>query len=283
MLNSSSICGIKEWCEFLVSNSSRQIAGLPRHRPLQGSRQPALISKGGVKEKSLLYPHTVPYIPLSLPYSHHQSTSRLCSPHSLQHGGVHMHVHLSECVHVFVCNVCTQQQRIVPVRSKWRANGEPQIKARPGDGENKRREDDDGGAGGNRKERQTNHLTKEVGGGVEGRGMCCKVWTAQHHDSLGVIMIEWSLIDCLSLQDLQSTSVLWMKPLWHCLASFMWTSAGLLFPAAWFMSVGALFWPGQACSPNHQVWLKTVALSTINELKKQRATTTATSSLILSF
>lgn len=41
---------------------------------------------------------------------------------------------------------------------------------------------------------------------MEGRDMCCKVWTAQRHDSLGVIMIEWSVIDCLSLQNLQSTS-----------------------------------------------------------------------------
>lgn len=28
-------------------------------------------------------------------------------------------------------------------------------------------------------------------------------------------MIEWSLIDCLSPQDLQSTSVLWTRPLWQ--------------------------------------------------------------------
>lgn len=111
---------------------------------------------------------------------------------------------------------------------------------------------------------------------MEGRGMCYKVWTAQRLDSLAVIMIEWSLIDGLSLQDLQSTSVLWMRPLWKRSAPFMWSSAGLLFPAAWFMSTGALLWPGQACSPNHQVGLKTIALSTINELKKQRATTTAT-------
>lgn len=89
-------------------------------------------------------------------------------------------------------------------------------------------------------------------------------------------MIEWSLIDGLSLQDLQSTSVLRTWLLWKCSAPFMWSSAGLLFPPAWFMSAGALFWPGQACSPNHQVGLKTIALSTINELKRQRATTTAT-------
>ncbi len=85
----------------------------------------------------------------------------------------------------------------------------------------KRREDDDRGAGGNGKDRQTNHFTKSVEGGMEGRGMCCKVWTAQRHDSLGVIMIELSLIDCLSLQDLQSTSVQWMRPLWKCLAPLM--------------------------------------------------------------
>lgn len=36
---------------------------------------------------------------------------------------------------------------------------------------------------------------------MEGRAMCCKVWTAQRHDSLGVIMIERSLIDCLSQQN----------------------------------------------------------------------------------
>lgn len=53
-----------------------------------------------------------------------------------------------------------------------------------------------------KKKRQTNRFTKLVKGGMEERGMCCKVWTAQHHDSLGVIMIELSLIDCLSLQDL---------------------------------------------------------------------------------
>lgn len=80
-----------------------------------------------------------------------------------------------------------------------------------------RREDDDRGAGGNRKERHANHLIKEVEEGKGGRGMCCKVWTALRHDSLGVIMIEWSLIDCLSPQNLQSISVLWMRPLWQCL------------------------------------------------------------------
>lgn len=103
----SGICGIKERREFLVGNSSRQIAGLPRHRPLQGSRQPALISKGGVKEKSLLYPHTVPYIPLSLPRRHHQSTSHLSSPHNLQQD-VPTCAFVSKCACIFVCKVCTQ-------------------------------------------------------------------------------------------------------------------------------------------------------------------------------
>lgn len=105
---------------------------------------------------------------------------------------------------------------------------------------------------------------------------CVKRCGQQCLHSLAVIMIEWSLIDGLSLQDLQSTSVLRTWLLWKCSAPFMWSSAGLLFPPAWFMSAGALFWPGQACSPNHQVGLKTIALSTINELKRQRATTTAT-------
>lgn len=37
-----------------------------------------------------------------------------------------------------------------------------------------------------------------VGGGMKRRGLCCKVWAAQCGASLGVITIEWSLIDCLS-------------------------------------------------------------------------------------
>lgn len=58
------------------------------------------------------------------------------------------------------------------------------------------------------KERQTNHLIKEVEEGKRGRDMRCKVWTAHRHFSPGVIMIERSLIDCCSLQNLQSISVL---------------------------------------------------------------------------
>lgn len=54
------------------------------------------------------------------------------------------------------------------------------------------------------------------------------------------------------------------------------SSAGFPLPAAWFMGTEAVFWPRQAYSPNHQVGLKTIALFTINELKKQRAAATAT-------
>lgn len=83
-------------------------------------------------------------------------------------------------------------------------------------------EDDKECARGNRiKECQANHLTKEMEGGMEGMLICCKVWTAQLHDSPGVIMTEWSLIDWLSLQDLQSTSVFL-----QCLAPLLWTSVG---------------------------------------------------------
>lgn len=120
----------------------------------------------------------------------------------------------------------------------------------------------------------SDRFTKEMERGMVGTVMCCKVWTAQRLDSLAVIITECSLIDGLSLQDFKSTSVLWVRPLWKCAALLMRSSTGLLFPAAWFMSSGALFWPGQACSPNYQVGLKTIALSTINELRNQRATTT---------
>lgn len=118
---SSSIWGIKERCEFFVGNSSRQIAGLPRHRPLQGSRQPALISKGGVKEKSLLYSHTVPYILLSLspprtPSVHLSPFPIICS--------IFMHLHIT------VCNAGTQQWWLVTASSKQRAIGGPHSKAR---------------------------------------------------------------------------------------------------------------------------------------------------------
>lgn len=66
---------------------------------------------------------------------------------------------------------------MLPLRSKWRANGGPQLRpnGRWGESRKKSREDNDGGAGGNRKECQTNHLTKEVQGGMQGRGVYCKV------------------------------------------------------------------------------------------------------------
>lgn len=47
-----------------------------------------------------------------------------------------------------------------------------------------------------KKECQTCEL--DSGGRNEEKGMCCKVWAAQCGASLGVITIEWSLIDCLS-------------------------------------------------------------------------------------
>lgn len=102
------------------------------------------------------------------------------------------------CIHV--------QSRILLKRSKWRANGRPQ-KAKMGEKktEEKRwwcrcwREWE---------ECQTNLFTNGFGG-------CSKVWTAQCLDSLAVIMIESALIDGLGPQDLQSTSVSWMRPLWE--------------------------------------------------------------------
>lgn len=117
----SSICGIKEQLEFLVGISSKQITGLPRHHPLQGSRQPALISKGGVKEKSLLYPHSALHTPLSP----QQTTSHLSSACSLQHSGVHVIGNLSKCASVLVCKFCNQPQSEnstgeIKMEGKWR-------------------------------------------------------------------------------------------------------------------------------------------------------------------
>lgn len=82
-----------------------------------------------------------------------------------------------------------------------------------------------------KKKPPTNHSTKEWWEKWREKGHVL-LWTAQRHDSPGVIMIEWSLIDCLSLQDLQSTFLQWMRPLWQCLVPLLWNSAGLLFPAA---------------------------------------------------
>lgn len=68
-------------------------------------------------------------------------------------------------------------------------------------------EDEDDGAGGNRNKATDYPLNKRSRRRGGGKGHVL-LWTAQHRDSLGVIMINWSLIDCLSLQDLQSTFVL---------------------------------------------------------------------------
>lgn len=62
---------------------------------------------------------------------------------------------------------------------------------------------------------------------------------------------------------------------WRGPAPIMWSSAALLFPAAWFMSAGALIWPGQTSSSDHQVRPETLALSPINELQKQKGTAAA--------
>lgn len=61
---------------------------------------------------------------------------------------------------------------------------------------------------------------------------------------------------------------------WRGPAPIMRSSAVLLFPTAWFMSTGALIWPEQTCSSDHRVGPETLALSPINELKKQKGTAT---------
>lgn len=72
-----------------------------------------------------------------------------------------------------------------------------------------------------------------------------------------------------------SVAPLPMRLSWRGPALIMWSSAALLFPAAWFMSAGALIWPGQTSSSDHQVGPETLALSPINELKKQKGTAAA--------
>lgn len=117
-----SILGIRERCDFffVVGNSSTQIAGLSRHRPLQGSRQPVLISKGGVKEKSLLYLRTHCALhTLASPSDTVLATSHLSSPHHLQQSVMHVH----KCSLGFVRKVCAQQQRSLPANLKLRVSG----------------------------------------------------------------------------------------------------------------------------------------------------------------
>lgn len=107
---------------FLVCNSSTQIAGLSKHRPLQGSRQPVLISKGGVKEKSLLYLHTVPYI-LSLPLQTLFWPLLIYPlPRHLQQGVMYAH----ECSIEFESKLCAQWQGSLTMKSKLRTKGWPQ-------------------------------------------------------------------------------------------------------------------------------------------------------------
>lgn len=72
-----------------------------------------------------------------------------------------------------------------------------------------------------------------------------------------------------------SVAPLPMRLSWRGPALIMWSSAALLFPAAWFMSARALIWPGQTSSSDHQVGPETLALSPINELKKQKGTAAA--------
>lgn len=61
---------------------------------------------------------------------------------------------------------------MLPLRSKWMENEGPQLGPIGRWETEKRGEDNDGGAGACREEYQTNHLTKEVAGGMEGRSMC---------------------------------------------------------------------------------------------------------------
>lgn len=162
-----------------------------------------------MKEKSLLYPHTVPYIPLSPP--------QMPSLHLPVANMVRARMHAPS---VFVCVSCTRrQQNTAPVRSDQRTMDDRGIM---GEEEGKKTIMEVCSKGGversirptaSRQKKKKKGGGRDVGDGVR----ACKVWTARHHDSLGVIMIEWSLIDCLSLQDLQSTSALQKRPLWKCL------------------------------------------------------------------
>lgn len=78
--------------------------------------------------------HTLCPTYLSPPQTPSLHLPSILSPQSATWCGAYACAFLYECAHVFVCKVCTQQQRTLPARSKWRANGGPRIMARPGGG-----------------------------------------------------------------------------------------------------------------------------------------------------